>query len=258
MLRILILCALLCTLSCAWCAPAAPARAAPRVVPLIVGDKLDDQGRAKPMAPSQRRLFDAIERELGIVFEIRMYPWPRAERNALAGDALIFGLPPTPERLRRLHYSDAAYSNKLWLVTRSDATFPFNGLADLRGKTLGAVRGYHYGAPFEQARGALFRVDDDIASRETRLARLMLRRVDAVLLVQSDTLDAAAVEAGVNAAMRDRLKAIGAPPGVHYSVLPKPLSAENRVCFAILDRRDDGIIARLNGALARLHAAKPN
>jgi ABC-type amino acid transport substrate-binding protein len=228
------------------------AGAAPRKVTLLVGDALDEQGKPKPMAAWQRKLFDNIEQELDIVFDIRMYPWPRAERNAANGEGLIFGLPKSADRLHVLHYSDVAAVNNLWLVTRSDATFPFRGIADLRGKTVGAVRGFSYGDDFERARGKVFRVDDDISSRATRLTRLMLKRVDVVLLFQANSQSAAEVEAGVNAFMKEPLKSISATPGVSFSVLPVPLSAGSGVYFAIARERDDGIIDRINAALGRL------
>lgn len=228
------------------------AGAAPRKVTLLVGDTLDEHGKPKPIAAWQRKLFDGIEQELDIVFEIRMYPWARAERNASAGEGLIFGLPKSADRLHALRYSDTAAVNSLWLVTRSDARFPFNGIADLRGKTVGAVRGYSYGEEFDHARGKLFRVDDDIASRATRLNRLMLKRVDVVLLFQGNSLSAGEVEAGINLLMKEPLKAIVAPAGVAFSVLPTPLSASTGVFFAIARERDDGIIDRLNAALMRL------
>ncbi len=237
---------------------AAASAAAPTPTPtpmptltLLRGESLDEHGQQRPPSPAQRQLFGALERELGVVFAIQTYPWPRAERNALAGAGLIFGLPPTPERLRRLRYSAPAASNRLWLVTRSDATFPFAGLADLAGKTVGAVRGYSYGAAFEQARGKAFRVDDDIASRATRLARLMLRRVDVVLLYQPSSESAAEVEAKVRAYMAPRLRDMGVPATAELSVLPQPMASEP-LYFAIARGRDDAIIGRIDAALARL------
>ena len=133
-----LLAALLC------CGSLAHAAAGP-VVPLLIGDTLDEQGKPRPMPAAKRKVLDTVAQELGITFEPRTYPWARAERYALDGVALIYGLPKTAERLRALHYSDTASHNSLWLVTRSDATFPYSRLEDLRGKTVGTVRGYSYG-----------------------------------------------------------------------------------------------------------------
>lgn len=234
------------------CAPLARAVALP-VVPLLIGDTLDEQGKSRPMPAVKRKVLDAVAQELGVTFEPRTYPWARAERHALDGEGLVFGLPKTADRLRALHYSDPATHNSLWLVTRSDATFPFNGLEDLRGKTLSTVRGYNYGPAFEQARGTLFRTDDDISSRGTRLTRLMLKRVDAVLLFQPDGLTAKDLEESIRVFMASRLPAIGGAANAGFSVLPKPLATDSCQFFAIARDRDDGIIDRINAALARIH-----
>ena len=227
------------------------ARAAPPTVTLFLGDTLDTKGRQKQLQPWRRKLFDYLEQELAIQFDIKVYPWTRAERHALNGEGLIFGLPKTASRLRELHYSDAASNNTLWLVTRSDAVFPFNGLQDLRGKTLGAVRGYSYGDEFECERNKLFRVDDEIASRATRLQRLLLKRVDAVLLYQPSGESQADFEANLRAYIQPYLKDLVIPPGVTLSVLHKPLQSENGMYFAVAREQDDGLIERINLALAR-------
>ena len=232
--------------------------AEPRPIPLLIGDTLDEQGKPRPLSAVKRKLLDALERELGVVFELRMYPWARAERNALNGAGLVFGLPKNADRLRVLRYSDVALHNNVWLVTRSDATFPFHTLDDLRGKTVGTVRGYSYGDDFDRARGKLFRTEDDIPSRGTRLTRLMLKRVDVVLLLQPSTQSAKEVEAEVRDFMAARLQSIGAAANAGYSVLPKPMTADSGMFFAIARDRDDGIINRINTALARIRQRAPN
>jgi ABC-type amino acid transport substrate-binding protein len=233
--------------------------AGPRTMPLLIGDQLDEQGKPRPLNGARLKLIEALQRELNVVFDVRMYPWARAERYALDGGGLIFGLPKTEERLRTLRYSDAASHRKLWLVTRSDATFKFNTLDDLRGKTLGVVRGYSYGEEFDRARGMqLFRTDEDISSRGTRLTRLMLKRVDAVLLFQPSTQTPREIEAEIAGFMEPRLRAIGAANNAGFSVLPKPLDTDSSQFFAIARARDDGIIDRINAALVRIQQRPPN
>lgn len=228
-----------------------PARAAPQTVTLIVGEALDENGKLKPLRAWQQKLFEYLEQELDVKFDVRRYPWARAERNALAGAGLIFGLPKNPDRLRELRYSEAAQRNTLWLVTRSDATFPFESLADLQGKTIGAVRGYGYGEQFEQARNKLFRVEDDIPSRATRLQRLLLKRVDAVLLYQPSWQTAAEVEAELRAQAAPLARELSLPYGITVSVLPRPLQVENQQFFAVAKGKDQGLIDRINAALAK-------
>lgn len=248
---------LLAALLCWGVAPRAVA--GPQTIHLIIGDTLDEHGKPKPLSPIKRKLLDALERELGVTFELHMYPWARAERYALDGAGLIFGLSKSADRLHALRYSDVAAYNNLWIVTRSDATFRFNGIEDLRGKTIGLVRGYHYGEAVDRARaGKLFRADEDIASRGTRLTRLMLKRVDAVLLFQPSPQSARDVEAEINAFMAPRLRAIGAAANAGFTVLPKPLATDAGVFFAIARHKDDGLIDRINAALARIQQRAPN
>lgn len=223
----------------------------PQTVTLLLGDALDAQGRQKPLKPWRRKLFDYLEQELNIVFEIKSYPWPRAERNARSGVGLIFGLPKTAERLHDLRYSDSVASNTLWLVTRSDATFPFSTLDDLRGKTVGAVRGYTYGDEFERRRNKMFRVDDDIASRAARVQRLLLKRVDALLLVQPSGESAPDIEAELRTFIAPYVRDLNLPPDLTLSVLPQPVQTDSGEHFAIAYGQDNGLIDRINAALAR-------
>lgn len=227
------------------------ARPAPQTVTLLLGDTLDASGRQQPPKPWRRKLFDYLEQELNVTFDIKSYPWPRAERHARDGTGLIFGLPKNADRLRELRYSDPASSNTLWLVTRSDASFNFRTIDDLRGKTIGAVRGYSYGDDFERGRNKLFRVDEDIASRATRLQRLLLKRVDALLLYQPTGDSPVEIEAALDQLIQPHLKDLSLPASVRLTVLPKPLQVENGMHFAIARSHDDGVIDRINTALAR-------
>jgi polar amino acid transport system substrate-binding protein len=240
-------------LAAAWLfAVAAPtALAEPRSVLLLMGESLDDTGKQKPIHERQRRMLDFFEHELDIEFDIKRYPWVRAERNAIEGGNLIFGLSKSPERMRQFRFSEIVNANNLWLVTRSDAKFKFNTVNDLRGKTIGAVRGYNYGEPVDSARDLVFKVESEVSSREIRLKRLMLGRVDAILVYQPHTETAAEIEAGINAFMAPYLAAMKAPAGVGFSVLPKPMQMDNQVYFAIAKHKDDGLIDQINAALAR-------
>jgi ABC-type amino acid transport substrate-binding protein len=220
-----------------------------------MGEALDDTGKQKPINDRQRRQLDYFERDLNIQFEIRRYPWIRAERNALDSGGLIFGLPKSPERLKLFRFSDMVSANNLWLVTRSDKKFAFNTMEDLRGKTLGAVRGYSYGQPFDGARNTVFKVEDDVASRELRLKRLLLGRVDAILIYQPHTDTPAEIESNINTFMETHLLGMKVPAGVTFSVLPKPMQTDNQVYFAVAKQRDDGLIDKINASLARQRRA---
>lgn len=228
-----------------------PCVAAPPVLPLIMGQALDEHGKPRPLPKRQAELFALLERQLGVRFDIRRYPWPRVERSAHSGEGLVFGLPKNGPRMAALHYSTPALSNTLWLATRNDASFAFSSLADLSGKTVGAVRGYGYGDAFEQARGKLFHVADDPSSRALRVRRLLLQRVDAVLFFQPIGRSAAELEAELVAIALPLARELGLPPTVRPVVLPKPVQRENHQYFAIAHGKDDGLIGRIDVILAR-------
>ena len=229
----------------------APGAAGPLVLPLIVGQAVDENGKPRPLPKRQLELFALLERQLGVRFDIRRYPWPRVERSARSGEGLVFGLPKDARRLSVLRYSAPALSNTLWLATRNDTSFAFSSLADLRGKTVGAVRGYGYGDAFEQARGKLFHVADDPSSRALRVRRLLLQRVDAVLFFQPSGRSAAELEAELLAIAIPLARALGLPDTVRPVVLPNPVQRENHQYFAIARAKDDGLIGRIDAILAR-------
>ncbi|WP_374584993.1 substrate-binding periplasmic protein [Pseudoduganella sp.] len=235
---------------------AATPAALPPVLPLIMGQALDENGKARPLPARQLKLFALLEQGLGVRFEIRRYPWPRVERSARSGEGLVFGLPLNEARQAALRYSAPALSNTLWLATRSDRTFNFDSLADLRGKTVGAVRGYGYGEDFEQARGKLFQVADDPSSRALRVRRLLLQRVDAVLFFQPSGRSAAELQAELLAIAAPLARELGLPASLRLAVLPKPVQVENHQYFAIAHERDQGLIERINAILARCAAAR--
>lgn len=223
----------------------------PAALPLIVGQAVDENGNPRPLSARQAKLFALLQQELGVRFEIRRYPWLRVERSALRGEGLVFGLPKNTPRLAELRYSNPALTNTLWVATRNDTTFEFDSLADLRGKTIGAVRGYGYGDEFEQARGKLFHVADDPSSRAMRVRRLLLQRVDAVLFFQPSGRSAAQLEAELGSIARPLARELGLPDTVRPAVLPKPVQLENHQYFAIARGKDDGLIDRINAILAR-------
>jgi len=73
-----------------------------------------------------------------------------------------------------------------------------------------------------------------------------------VLLFQPDGLTAKDLENDIRAFMAPRLPAIGAAANAGFSVLPRPLATDSGQFFAIASARDDGIIDRINAALARI------
>lgn len=82
--------------------------------------------------------------------EIRLQPWARAEREALAGTVDgIFSITPNPQRLGSLYFPDEPLAEEQGVIFyRRDSDHPLNieQLADLKRLNVGVVRGYAYSA----------------------------------------------------------------------------------------------------------------
>jgi ABC-type amino acid transport substrate-binding protein len=199
--------------------------------------------------PSVGNTVAYVQRELGYPFEVRRYPWNRLLQNLNNGEGLAFGLSKNQERLQTLHFSEPVYANYIWLVTRSDAVFPFAGVRDLRGKSLGVTRGTSYGDEFDRQKNLAFEIEEDSYALESRLNKLVNRRMDA-LLFQHRNPHPEQVEAMLNRRVAEEMPEVKLPPGVSFKVLPKPLLIDP-IHFAIRADLDDGIIARINGVISK-------
>jgi ABC-type amino acid transport substrate-binding protein len=102
-------------------------------------------------------------------------------------EGIGFGITKTKERKKQLYFSDVIFSSNVWMVVRSDDTFKFNKLADLKNKTVGVVRGVAYGDRFDQQRNKLFKVEEDINSHTARFKKLTSLRMDILLFGTLET-----------------------------------------------------------------------
>jgi polar amino acid transport system substrate-binding protein len=221
-------------------------------VPLLFGENKNEKGELIPLGDRFSKVFSAIEKDLGIKFELQMYPWNRAVKLAGNGHALIFGLSLTPEREAIFTFSEPAMYQYLWLVTRADKQFDFNKLEDLRGKTIGVVRGSKYGGEFDAQKGNLFKTDDDIDAYGPRLKKVLGQRIDAMIF-SSPLTDPKEVEKQVNAIKLYSDTAVAPSPNNPFAVLPVPILKDG-IRFAIAKGKDDELIRRINVSLQKFHA----
>jgi polar amino acid transport system substrate-binding protein len=221
-------------------------------VPLLFGENKNEKGELIPLGDRFTKVFSAIEKEVGIKFELQMYPWNRAVKLAGTGHALIFGLSRTPEREEIFTFSEPAMYQYLWLVTRADKQFAFNKLEDLKGKTIGVVRGSKYGGEFDAQKNKLFKTDDDIDAYSPRLKKILGQRIDAMIF-SSPLTDAKEVEKIVNAIKLYKDADPQISPNIQFSVLPIPVLKDG-ICFAILKGKNDNLIKSINKSLQKLHA----
>ena len=199
--------------------------------------------------PALRNTVEFVERGLDVGFEVRRYPWKRLLQNLNNGEGLAFGLSKNRERLQTLHFSEPVYVNYVWLVTRSDAVFPFSSMQDLKGKSLGVSRGSSFGDEFDRQKNILFTAEEDAYGLQNRLNKLLSNRMDAIVF-QNRNGDPGQVEAMLNQRVAQQMPEIKMPPGITFRVLRKPLLTDS-IHFAIRAQNDDGIIAKINTVILK-------
>lgn len=91
----------------------------------------------------------------GDTVRFKLYPWPRAMAMVERSQAdILVGPYKSPERMRHLAYTDQAfYRDRVVFYGRRGGQVAWRGnLATLKDTRIATVRGWHYGAQFEQAR----------------------------------------------------------------------------------------------------------
>lgn len=220
-------------------------------VPLLFGENRNEKGDLNPIPERFTKVFSAIEEDLSIQFQLQMYPWNRALKIASTEGSLIFGLSMTPERANIFSFSEPVVYQYLWLITRSDRQFNFKTLQDLRGKTIGVVRGSRYGGEFDQQKNILFKTDDDIDAYGTRLKKLSNKQIDAIIF-SSPLTDAKEVEKIVNTIKIPTEYETTPMAEARFTVLPVPV-LKDEIRFAILRNQNEKLIEGINRTLRRLN-----
>ncbi|MFZ6861853.1 substrate-binding periplasmic protein [Undibacterium sp. Ji67W] len=239
--------------------------AEPQKVVLFVRELRSESGEILPLRDNVRNVLTYFERQLHIQFEIHRYPLTRILAYTKNGEGLVFGLSKNRERLSQLVFSEAIYANTVWMITRSDNTFNFDSITDLKGKTIGIVRGASYGDDFDKQSNVLFKVEDDVSSHSSRLKKLLNKRMDIMLLSTSFT-QAADVENHLRQELRAEGQTDEQTIQSGFVVLNKPLMSDdlhfavapgagevwiNKLNQAIINGRKSGEIARLINAVKK-------
>ncbi|MFZ6747042.1 substrate-binding periplasmic protein [Undibacterium sp. JH2W] len=221
-------------------------------VVMLTADPIDQQGQPLPMELASK-LFDFIAREENLQIQQQRSPWPRAMRAAENGEGVLYGVSKTREREKIFHFSLPVQSKYMFLVTRSDAQFPFNTMADLKGKTIGIQRGFSYGDQFDALKDNLFKVEVDNHAPLSRIYKLLFRRMDAGLF-SALRKDPRFLERRLQALRDDNEGGNSTFADVRLTVLPKPLLIDT-THFAVRADKDDGIIDKLNVAILKARKA---
>jgi polar amino acid transport system substrate-binding protein len=224
--------------------------------PLLTGELRSGSGVNLPLPKIYTTIFSKIEKDINIQFELQQYPWNRAVMMASYEGNLIFGLSKTAEREKIFTFSEPVVYNFIWLITRSDKKFNFQTIEDLKGKTIGVVRGSQYGGEFDAQRNKTFKTDDDLDSHEIRLKKIIENRIDAMIYASllENPLE---VEQVINRMNVDGNTGKGRANAkkVKFSVLPVYVLKDD-IRFAIRKDKDDGIIEKLNYSINKINQAK--
>jgi polar amino acid transport system substrate-binding protein len=225
-------------------------------VKLFLPENLDSNGNQIPPDNHLLEILSYFERTANIKFEKLILPWKRAQLEALQGNGIVFGLSPTPERLKLYQYSQAVTKQTVWGITYGKPKPSIKSLEDLRGKIVNIGRGYSHGSTFEQARNVVFTVQEDGLFNSARLNKLISKSNDLILWPVRQFKEAREVEKYVNQLFNDYSGA----KGVHFEVSDQPIFYDTEH-FATKKGEYEEIIAKLdralkegnkNGALAKL------
>jgi ABC-type amino acid transport substrate-binding protein len=225
-------------------------------VPLLFGENKNEKGEMIPIPERFIKIFHAIENDLGIEFQLQIYPWNRAVKIASSDGGIIFGLSVTPDREKIFTFSEPATYHYIWLVTRKDKQFSFKSLQDLKGKTIGIVRGSKYGGEFDEQKNILFKTDDDIDAYGPRLSKVLNQRIDAMIFA-SPLTNYKEVEDTINKIILTDDHQLQLPPGKRFAVLPVPVLKDG-IRFASLIGQNDRLIKDINKSLKKIQGSNSN
>jgi polar amino acid transport system substrate-binding protein len=186
-------------------------------------------------------------RRAGYAVEVEALPWARAVAEAETGAGAITSFSRTAERERIFDYSDLVFMDRVVLVTRRSADFPFESLKDLADRTIGIQRAGSYGPELE-AMLDTFRVVRDGGHCE-RLKMLAAGRIDGAIV--SGGAAAVAFNAGsVGLDLRDLVvhdTPIAIDPNFIAVAKSRPDAPEllERVNRALADMAGDGTTRRI-------------
>ena len=221
-------------------------------VPLLSGENRNEKGELNPISERFAKIFAIIEKDLSIKFQLQLYPWNRAVKIASTEGGLIFGLSLTPERAAIFDFSEPVLYQYLWLVTLADRQFEFKSIQDLKGKTIGVVRGSKYGGEFDQQRNILFKTDDDIDAYGPRLKKLSNRQVDAMIFSSALT-NPREVEELIHKIKIPNETDEQINQRTRFVVLANPVLKDG-IRFAILRGQNPQLIQQINRSLKKMNA----
>lgn len=173
-------------------------------------------------------------------FDYKLYPWKRAYQNALNGKGGIISFSKNEERLKIFDYSEVMYYDEILLVVLKGKEFTFNTMEDLRGKTIGCLRGASYGDEFENGKISIFKSDEDNDGKQ-RLLKLLYNRIDAAII--------GAGKLGFNALIE--MDKILIANKNKFTLLPKPFKRDPNYLGFVKEMNMQGFLQEFNQVLRK-------
>jgi len=129
-----------------------------------------------------------VFRRMGYDPMLDVLPWSRAISGVDAGKWGIGGLYMNLDRIYRYDYSDYIYEETLYIWVIPGKEFTFQTIYDLKGKTIGVIRGWSYGDTFDSGvESRLFKVEA-VEDDYRNINKLLYGRIDAIVMAQ-ETLE---------------------------------------------------------------------
>lgn len=179
-------------------------------------------------------IVNTIFQKADIPVEMQLFPFKRAYQITKDGEIDgLFNFYKTEERLEYFDYSEPIIKNPLVIFVRKDSKIDYNKLEDLKGLTVGTMRGYSYGTDFDKS--VLF-TKEEADLHVSNLKKLAFGRIDAY---PCDKL------VGLHVAMKNDLMS-------ELKILSKPINVmDGHIGFTKGKHQD--IINRLNKAIAEMY-----
>lgn len=141
----------------------------------------NDQGASQAMG-LYPTLIEAVFQRMGMQVEMISLPWKRALEMGEKGEAAVAGIYKNEQRLLIYDYSEPIYTEHLYIYVKKGASFSYETPEDLKGKTVGVIRGWSYGDLFDKAREAgSFSVEENV-SNIANFEKLLLGRLDCIIV----------------------------------------------------------------------------
>jgi polar amino acid transport system substrate-binding protein len=111
-------------------------------------------------------------------------PWKRALRYADNGKIGIAGIYKNEDRLRRYDYSNEIFEEKLAIFIHKEMNLNYKAIGDLKGRTIGVIRGWSYGDEFDHYRRQNLFIVDEAQSDEANFHKLLKKRIDCAIAIE--------------------------------------------------------------------------